>query len=429
MPRPNVQFTSVVWDGKVYFAGGNQTVEFTNIVDIYDVKNNTWSLDTLSEPKIFAAPAVANEKLFFGGGITAFGNPIRFTDQVDIFDLESNSWSTIQLSEEKATTAVASGGKVYFAGGITFGTLSNGFVRTTNVVDIYDIESGELSTATLSEEKAFIGAATANGILLFAQGQSTGVGEISNFVDLYDSNTDRWSKVELSEPRTGAGVVIALEDRIFIAGGATENGMSDRVDIYNTTDGSWSFANLSLARTGIAAAVVGKKIYFVGGGELDIENNFFTSSSSRVDIYDSATNTWSMDELSFPRVNHTVASVDNRLIVAGGIDLGSQVVLDVIEIFTDTSSVTNIDQIDKPFNFTIYPNPAKEKIVLSVPIQNDYTNYDLSITNLDGKELLRQKINTRIQEMDISHLASGNYLISLTEVDAGKIYTKQIVID
>lgn len=430
MPRPNVQFTAAALEGKVYFAGGNLIESgFTNIVDIYDVENNTWSIDSLSEAKVFAAPTAIDGKIFFGGGITAFGTPFSFTDQVDVFNTELNSWSNITLSKKKLTTAVTNGNKVFFAGGIIFASLSSGFLRTTDIVDIYNLESGELSTATLSKERGFLGTAAANDIVLFVGGQETGLGEVSSVIDIYDSKMDSWSTAELSEPRAWVKA-IALGDKIFIAGGVNENGASDRVDIYNTLDGSWSVANLSLARGGIGAAVIGEKIYFVGGGDGDIETNFFTSASSRIDIYDNFTDTWSTDELSFPRLNHVVTSVDNKLIVAGGLSsIDPQVVSDVIEIFTDTTAVTSLKNVPKSVEFTIFPNPTSGKIFVELPIQKDYNKYDLLITSLDGVEILRQALSSHTKEIDISNLVRGNYLVSLIETTTGKIDTQRIVVD
>ena len=59
--------------------------------------------------------------------------------------------------------------------------------------------------------------------------------------------------------------------------------------------------------------------------------------------------------------------------------------------------------------FKLYPNPAKDKVV----IKSDLINYNLSIYNLIGKEVLKLQNQNRETLLDISSLNQGLYLIEL----------------
>jgi hypothetical protein len=106
-----------------------------------------------------------------------------------------------------------------------------------------------------------------------------------------------------------------------------------------------SVGALSKARWYMAVASAGGKILFAGGYSTAEPNG-----SSRVDIYDIASNTWSTTELSQPRYDITAIAAGNKIFFAGG-DYGthlpggtqnsvSKSVVDVYDASTSTWSVT-----------------------------------------------------------------------------------------
>lgn len=66
-------------------------------------------------------------------------------------------------------------------------------------------------------------------------------------------------------------------------------------------------------------------------------------------------------------------------------------------------------------SFTIFPNPAAEKITLSCIIPSNLTEVNLLITDLTGRVISSNQIqgNPREMEIDISYLSNGSYLVSL----------------
>ena len=95
----------------------------------------------------------------------------------------------------------------------------------------------------------------------------------------------------LSQARTLISVG-SVGDKILFAGGAGEFGVSSRIDIYDVITQTWSTAELSEPRFNMGVATLGSKIFFAGGETFDSlpPHDFF----SNVDIYDASTNTWSV---------------------------------------------------------------------------------------------------------------------------------------
>ncbi len=91
---------------------------------------------------------------------------------------------------------------------------------------------------------------------------------------------------------------------------------SSAVDLYDSATGTWSTAQLSVGRWSLAATSVGKVAIFAGG----MWGNLIRSSA--VDLYDSATGTWSTAQLSVARWSLAATSVGKVAIFAGGLSAG-----------------------------------------------------------------------------------------------------------
>lgn len=430
MPRPNVQLSAVSLSNKIYLAGGNMDSSTPmEVIDIYDVERKSWEEKSLGEAKLFIAAVNSENKLIFGGGLTGFFPTLTFSNLIEVYDPILDEWDSALLSEQKITNAVISNNKVFFGGGMTGFSFNNNVLQTTFIIDIYDLSTNEVTQDTLSEARALMAAAATDNIVLFAGGSRTGVGQVSDRVDIYDVSREEWTTAQLSEARTSA-TAVAIGDKILIAGGnkAGINNSSNRVDIYDTVNNTWTTATLSEARGGMVAGVVGNKAYFIGGGDSDVNSLFGTSVSATIDIYDATTGTWSTDKLLFPRVNHSVAATDNQLFVAGGVsDITSETSLDIMEVFTDTTVVISSTQDNKiqPL-LTAFPNPATDQIAIELP--DDYQDYELSLSNLQGEVIISEKIDSSTATIDVSRLAKGIYVFSVTQQSGRKIYAQKILI-
>ena len=120
----------------------------------------------------------------------------------------------------------------------------------------------------------------------------------------------------LSTSRTGMTIASA-GNKILFAGGDEGGGYgSTRVDIYDMVTQTWSIAELSIIRWNMPVVTHGNKIFFAGGHTNDQASwDLFAT----VDIYDASTNTWSTAQLSERRMDLATAVVGNKILFAGGV--------------------------------------------------------------------------------------------------------------
>jgi uncharacterized membrane protein len=147
----------------------------------------------------------------------------------------------------------------------------------------------------------------------------------------------------LSIPRSGL-LIQSVGNKIVFAGGfVAPNIPTARVDIYDRASQSWSIADLSLARIGMGVITSGSKIYFAGG--------FYNGSlSSRVDIYDASNNSWSIAELSEARGDVIAITAGNKVLFAGGYNNGTKV-----DIYDQSNDSWSIATLTKPMTATSFP--------------------------------------------------------------------------
>ena len=232
---------------------------------------------TLSEARTMVAVASAGNKILFAGGQTTLGT---LSSTVDIYNLTSQSWSTAQLSVARSgMAAISAGNKIYFAGGYT------GNIDTpTTRIDIFDVASNTWSTAELSEPRAGISAATIGNKIMFAGGARLYTCSycFSDRVDIYDISTNSWSTATLSMARAGLSAT-AAGNKIYFAGGHdffggwSGTGVYDQIDIYHNTTNTWSISVLTERKAHHGAVAIGNYIYWAGGELWNNINDYETT--------------------------------------------------------------------------------------------------------------------------------------------------------
>jgi hypothetical protein len=95
-------------------------------------------------------------------------------------------------------------------------------------------------------------------------------------VDIYNADTGQWSTASLSLGRYELSALSAGRLAVF-AGGMNNSGATNRVDIFDTTSNKWSTETLSNARRLMGAAAVGNTAIFAGGVENGAAVDFFTA--------------------------------------------------------------------------------------------------------------------------------------------------------
>jgi hypothetical protein len=217
------------------FAGGDSSTGASMLVDIWDSIANSWRTATLGAPRFnLAGAALPNRRLaFFGGGrVIVAGQRSVSSDLVDIYDSSQDSWTTATLSNARHhVVAAASSERVLFFGGDQNGA------GAADTVDGFEQASGSWDVFGHLPWKSEHGCAVGvPGGCYFAGGESDSTG-VHNWVMFYANGVSSASAVgNLSSPKESlaAGVFYnGSSSLVLFAGGALGNATSfDTVDVF-----------------------------------------------------------------------------------------------------------------------------------------------------------------------------------------------------
>ena len=280
IPRAGLGATAV--GDLALFAGGYAAGPVpSNRIDVLDTQSMTWSTATLSVARgSLGATTVGTKSIFAGGGGSG-----GVSNVVDIYDsalgLPSNpaAWSTASLSVARSQiAAVTVGDLAIFAGGFILGGVPQ------DAVDIYDDSTGLWSTASLSVPRilGFSGAAVIGTKAFFCGGHTSASGgpNMSDVIDIYDAQTGLWSTATLPADRGYMGVT-ALGNTLLCAGGQA-TGFASSADVYlldGDTAAHIATQSLSLSRSHLCAVTVSGRALFAGGQPIGL------NTTAVVDIY------------------------------------------------------------------------------------------------------------------------------------------------
>lgn len=218
-------------NGKVFFAGGysKSITNYTDVINIYN--NGVWTSTAFP----FSIPPGARQnltiasignKVFFAGGDVS----TPYHDLINIYNAATNQWLTTQaLSERKTQLAsVVYKNKIYFAGGQAQNPVTNAFYNS-DTIDIYNssTDSWEImkiprlmkasygSTST----RHYSQAATAGCKMFLVPVASPGATGSADTIAVYDFARNTWSYLPLPHPRTMV-TIAAAKNKVYFAGGA-----------------------------------------------------------------------------------------------------------------------------------------------------------------------------------------------------------------
>jgi hypothetical protein len=76
---------------------------------------------------------------------------------------------------------------------------------------------------------------------------------------------------------------------------------------------------------------------------------------------------------------------------------------------------------------SIYPNPARDEITISYPLNGTNSTVNAVFTNTAGKQVMTKKLNSSKTKVDVSNLASGIYMVTLQNND--NVVVKRLIIN
>ena len=77
-------------------ACGKISGQVTNYINIYDLENGEWSLDSFPVPRNGMNARTIGDRVFFVGG---YADGVSYSSRVDIYDNATDTWTTTDLSQ------------------------------------------------------------------------------------------------------------------------------------------------------------------------------------------------------------------------------------------------------------------------------------------------------------------------------------------
>jgi hypothetical protein len=283
--------------------------------EVFDATTHAIATDhQLSDPGIPYAATVGHKAVFVDRTLFAYEQSGFFgSATAEVYDADTDQWTTATLPAAHTELAVASvDGVALFAGGRADTIYAPGAGATLGgpsaAVDIYHAGTNTFTTATLSQARTSIAAASVGHYAVFAGGtyfrylspQALSARAYpESTVDLYDTRTGQWSTASLSAPNGAPEVATAGDVALFYGNGAT-------VDVFDAGSNTWSVTTLPPRFHGSSTVTVGGDVIFYGQGR------------SLMAIYDTATRSWTTARLSAARSDMAVTAIGNTAVFAGG---------------------------------------------------------------------------------------------------------------
>ncbi|KAA3613163.1 MAG: T9SS C-terminal target domain-containing protein [Calditrichaeota bacterium] len=260
---PRAGAAAVTWGGKIYVFGGKSlNNNVLNSVEVYDPSSDTWD-STIVDPFVNAryntSAIVWENKIYLVGGRTND----EVEDNVEIYDPVQNKWEEAQeLHEGREGHSVNIINDLIY----TIGGQEENY-HYVDDIEYYNDLKGEWEDAEFEMEyqRAAHFAEVFNNDYYMFGGYYFGLTN-TIYKTVPDSKEYAWVLIDtLVEPRA-YGATARIGSSIYILGGETRHGKTNRVEIYNAeTDSLYAGVNLTEATSGMASAVLDSSIYIIGG--------------------------------------------------------------------------------------------------------------------------------------------------------------------
>ena len=277
MPTPRTEVTAAVLEDDIYVIGGfDESGQVTDIVEVYNIANNTWSRTAapLPEPLHHTAAASYDGKIYVVGGYTAPWSP---SNRLFIYDPIQNNW------QEGNPVPTARGAlNVNFVNGTLY-AIGGSSDRPLGSNEAYDPSSDTwTSKALMPTARHHAGSAVVDGKIFVIGGRITGSLENVSVNEAYDPERDQWITNLKAMPSKRSGIAAAASaaasspspsptvnsSNIYVFGGEEPSKTFNNNEKYNAKTNKWtSEPPMPTARHGLAAVYTeDDKIYVIGGG-------------------------------------------------------------------------------------------------------------------------------------------------------------------
>jgi Abnormal spindle-like microcephaly-assoc'd, ASPM-SPD-2-Hydin/Kelch motif/Galactose oxidase, central domain len=317
-------------NGKVLIAGGNNGPSILSSAELYDPSTNTFAVAASTPVMNIArenatATLLPNGKVLIAGGGGTFSN---FLSSTELYDPVSNTFvaaPSMNVGRYYATATLLSNGKVLIAGG-------QGSVGHLSSTELYDPVSNTFAASTPAMNTArAVPTATLlpNGKVLIAGGAGD-AGPLTS-TELYDPTTNTFAAAAvMNDGRYYATATLLPSGRVLIAGGFDGNNNLTSTELYDPVSNTFAASTpmMNIARSSSTMTLLPNgKVLIAGGG----------NALSSTELYDPVANTFaaSTPAMNTGRGGTPVATLlpNGKVLIAGGIAPGS-VILNSTELYT-----------------------------------------------------------------------------------------------
>lgn len=420
--------------GYVLTGGANGQV-FSSTKDFfkYDPNTDTWQqlADYPGPARGYGIGDTWNDKLYFGFGLDGSGN---YLNDLWEWDPATNVFTELPACPGDGRVhpaLLADSGKVYLAaGGNDNGNLSD--------VWIYDIADSTWSQKTdIPGKRHHPYQFTINGEAY------VGAGHLSSWYK-FDEDNNSWIQLASLTPRV-AGSQFSYNGKGYVlSGGDIDHNSFPTGEFweYDPTVDSWTelCSPPGTSRFGSTQFVIDNYIYLLGGyyrmngsvtgettmyrydldnisGVLDVDNGISQSGDTLIADQDGAEYQW----LDCDNGRNAISGATEQSYIP--LESGN---FSVEVTFTEnncTNTATSFCERVKIVevginenmenNFSFYPNPTKNSLTIEL---NQLSNSDYYITDVIGKVVKEGNISSYKQDIDVSNLFKGVYIITVGEI-------------
>jgi N-acetylneuraminic acid mutarotase len=274
IPTPRTEVSATAVGDSVYVIGGfNAQGQPTNIVEIYNTKNNTWSSAAPLPHTLHHTAAT-----YFGGKVYVVGGFLDSqwtpSNRLFIYDPLKNQWHEGKQmpTARGALTANFINGILYAVGGQSFLSSSSSPSGILATNEAYDSASNTwITKPSMPTARHHAASAAFNGKLYVIGGR---VVEVSSTVnvnvnEVYDPEKNTWTSLApMPSKRSGIAAAANFDMiSIYIFGGEEPSKTFNNNERYDIKTNKWFIETpMPTARHGLCAASVDNKIYVLGGG-------------------------------------------------------------------------------------------------------------------------------------------------------------------
>jgi hypothetical protein len=245
-PKEFNHFQATFHKGFVWVIGSFKTNKFPREIPedniwLYFPPTDTW----IQGPEIpenrrrgGAGLVVYKNKFYLIGGNTR-GHDGGFVNWFDVYDPKNNTWTILENASQARDhfSAAVIKNTLYAIGGRHSGGKGGVFAPLISIVDIYNFDTKKWSTLDkpLPTPRAAPGVAVFNNELLIMGGEGEAKGPAYKLVEAYDPITGNWSrKADMHYPRHGTQAILSGKG-IYIAAGSPNQGGGRQLnmEVYN----------------------------------------------------------------------------------------------------------------------------------------------------------------------------------------------------